>query len=193
MKTIKIQFNILKTIIVLLLFFIFQIGLFSQSVNFTEHIIDNQVDGIRGVYACDIDNDTDNDIVITSLNDHEVALWRNDGGTPVVFTKQIIDNELNTPLYIYTADIDDDGHIDVIASDYDAGEILWWQNNGNNPITWTKKTVTDNFASAHGIFACDIDNDGNTDILSTSEGLDKISWWQNNGENPIVWSENNPI
>ena len=164
-------------------------GIFSQTVNFTEHIIDDAVDGTRGVYACDIDNDGDNDILAASYYDNEVTLWRNDGGTPVLFTKQIIDDNLNGALYIYAADIDDDGNIDVIASEVDAGEIAWWQNDGNNPITWTKQTIAVGFTTAHGVFACDIDDDGHTDILGTSEGLDKISWWENSGTNPIVWTE----
>lgn len=162
---------------------------FSQEINFTEYVIDETVDGIRGVYACDIDNDGDNDILSSSYYDNEIALWLNEGGVPIVFTKQIIDNNLSSALYIYAADIDSDGNIDVIASDVDAGEIVWWKNDGNNPITWIKQSITTSFPTAHGVFACDIDNDGNMDVLGTSEGADKISWWHNNGGNPIIWTE----
>ena len=161
-------------------------------ITFTKHIIDDSFNRVSGLYCCDIDGDDDNDIIGTALGESGITWWRNDGGNPIIWTKQIIDANYRSAIYVYATDIDGDDDIDVIATAASMmGKIAWWENNGGNPPNWTRCTITNQFGMAHGIFALDLDQDGDTDVLGTSASMNRISWWENDASagNGSSWTE----
>ncbi|GAG80366.1 unnamed protein product, partial [marine sediment metagenome] len=48
------------------------------SENFTEHVIDSNLDGAIAVYAIDIDNDTDIDVLSAARDADDISWWEND-------------------------------------------------------------------------------------------------------------------
>lgn len=160
-----------------------------QNITFTKHVIDTHLDYVFGVFACDIDNDDDCDILGAAEEGDEIVLYRNDGGIPINWTRVVIDDAFDGATNIFATDIDGDFDIDVVGSAWHANEIAWWRNDGGNPILWHKYTIRTEFAFAHEVYCHDLDNDGDMDILGASSEDHQIAWWRNNGGNPVRWTE----
>ncbi len=161
---------------------------FSSNITFTKHIIDNNFD-CAGICACDLDNDGDNDMLGASFSYNEIAWWRNDGSEPIIWTKQTIDNNFGGAAYVFAHDVDGDGDNDVLGAAWNDNEIVWWRNDGSEPIIWTKQIIKNNYRNAHEVYACDFEGDGDTDVFGASAGLNEITWWRNDGVDPVVWRE----
>ena len=163
-------------------------SIYFSEISFSKHKIDTNID-FSSVFTCDLDNDNDEDIIATSAIDSCVIWWRNDGGYPITWTEQTIDDNFDGAAYTYACDIDNDYDIDVLGAAWYGNEIAYWSNDGGDPIIWTKQTVKTGYSNAHEVYACDLDNDGDNDVLGASAGLNEITWWQNNGGSPITWIE----
>ena len=161
----------------------------SETINFTEHTVATNFDRVSGLFTTDIDKDNDQDIIGAAINSNEVALWRNDGGNPIQWTKEVIDDNYIGAIYLCAEDINGDGNIDVIATAAIAHQVCWWSNGGGVPIQWTKHIIVSNYTEAHGIIAIDLDKDQKMDIVSTAAALNKITWWKNETGSGTSWIE----
>jgi len=85
----------------------------SEAINFLEHTVATNFDRVSGLFITDIDKDNDLDIIGAAINSNEVALWRNDGGNPIQWTKEVIDDNYGGAIYLCAEDINGDGNIDV--------------------------------------------------------------------------------
>ena len=159
-------------------------------INFIEHPVNDSTDGTCSIYATDIDGDIDLDVLVACREDDQILWFRNDGGSPVNWVKIIIGSNVDNAHSVYAADFDNDGDTDVVGAAYEGSPgIAWWRNDGGNPVVWTKFPVAPGFYNAHEVYACDLDKDDDFDILGASSNLNTISWWRNDGGNPIVWTE----
>jgi hypothetical protein len=180
---------LIKSSSAIVIYFIFVTASAYSDVVFEEHLIDGNSQGNPSLVAGDIDDDGDQDIVGAVMEAGDVVWWRNDGGYPISWQKFIIDYDVPVTFSVYVEDIDGDGHLDVLGTAYYEGLVLWWKNSGQPPITWTRYVVGANFEEAHEVYACDIDNDGDTDVLGASSALSRITLWLNEGGDPIQWTE----
>lgn len=145
----------------------------------TEYPLDTTFSSAHMVYARDIDADGDSDIVAAAYASNDIAWWRNDGGTPVQFTKQIIDGSLLGALGVFVADINNDSHMDVLGTADITDDVVWYSNNGVQPITWSQATIDGNCNGAWPVYAADLDNDGDNDVLAAAYSSDDIYWYEN--------------
>jgi hypothetical protein len=154
----------------------------------TQQLVDATYPGATGVHAADIDGDGDLDIVAAAETPgNKVAWWRNDGGTPIAWTRQLLDNYCPVSCSITTADINHDGRPDVLATSWSLGDVIWWRNEGGDPVTWTRFTIDANFGGAHDAYAADLDGDGDLDVVGAAGIHNRVAWWRNQGGDPIVW------
>jgi hypothetical protein len=161
----------------------------AKTPRFSEHIIDDNAHGTASLHACDVDGDGDVDILGAVLEESMVVYWRNDGGNPIVWVRQVVDSSFSNAISVYAADLDGDDDNDVVAAAATGDEIAVWYNGGGANITWTKQTVNKGYDFAHEVYAKDVDLDGDNDILAASTHLNTIAWWRNDGNEPIVWTE----
>jgi len=154
-----------------------------------EHNIINPTNGYAGIYACDIDNDGDIDVVVGEIWNHRISLFRNNGVTPLQWTYQIIGSPFYSSASVYCADLDDDGFKDILGVARNGAEVAWWRNPGNNTSAWIKQTIKSGYYFPHEVFSCDFDSDGDMDVFVANSGLSRMDWWRNDGGNPIVWVE----
>src|SRR5438094_970189 len=81
------------------------------------------------------------------------------------------------------ADLDLDGKLDIVANSSNAATgVAWYQNNGGNPVTWTKRTLTTSIA-ATGVVVANLHSNGDRapDIIASgTSGTVNIDWWANN-------------
>lgn len=163
----------------------------------TEYTLDSNFGMAHMVYAFDLDSDADIDIVAAAYAANDIAWWRNDGGTPAQFTKQLIDGSLLGTLGVYAADINNDGHLDVLGTSDFADDVVWYSNNGAVPVTWSKFTIDGNCNGAWPVYASDLDNDGDADVLAAACSSNAIYWYENGlvgiHENSMIPVNDRPI
>ena len=160
----------------------------AADVPLTPYTIDSNFDDPGSVYACDVDGDGSIDVLGAATNTNQIAWWKNGGGTPVTWTKYLIADAFSTAICVYAEDMDGDLDMDVLGAAWWRNQIAWWSNDGGNPIVWTKQAIANGFTNAHEVYACDVDRDGDADVLGASAGNHTIVWWRNDGGSPVVWT-----
>jgi PKD repeat protein len=108
----------------------------------------------------------------------------------ISFTEHLVDNNFDGPAGIFIKDVDNNGFNDIVAAGADANDICVWLHNGDNPVTWTKEIVDENFIGAIYVFAEDVDGDSLIDIVGAGWNAHEVAWWKNlGGSNPIQWEK----
>jgi len=161
----------------------------AASVSFTEATVDSAFGGPAGVYVADVDGDGHKDILGAASDDADIAWWQNDGAYPVTWTRQTVADAFGGAIFVYAEDVDGDLDTDILGAAWNRDQIAWWSNDGGDPIVWTKQIIVSGYTQAHEVYACDLDKDGDIDVLGASAGLGDLTWWRNDGGSPIVWIE----
>ena len=65
------------------------------------------------VFAIDLDDDGDVDVLGASMDSSDVIWWENDGKES--FTKHVVDDYFEAATPVYAVDVDDDYDIDIVA------------------------------------------------------------------------------
>ena len=65
----------------------------------------------------------------------------------------------------------------MLSASYNDDKISLYVNNGSE--SFTERSITTNAVYASGVYATDLDKDGDIDVLSSSESDDKIAWYEN--------------
>ncbi|MCI5057393.1 MAG: VCBS repeat-containing protein, partial [Flavobacteriales bacterium] len=85
------------------------------------------------------------------------------------------------PVDVRTADINDDGLMDILTASSEDDKFAWFQNLGNG--SFKQHVLTDQGNNAKSIYEVDLDNDGDLDILTAANSDTKVSWFENLGQN----------
>lgn len=149
------------------------------SESFTKVTIDSNAPGVRDVDVGDIDNDGDIDIVISQVDSTPDGVYWYDNDGSENFTKRTI-STLDNPIYVGLADINEDGELDVIATAWSIGDVVYYQNLGGTPSTFSTTVIDDNLAGPLDFAAGDIDGDGDIDII-VGHSSTSLQFYENNG------------
>ena len=144
-----------------------------------KHPIDGNLFDVVGVYVADIDGDDTSDVVAAGFATDDVVWYENGGGVPITWTKWTIDANLDGAIWVYAADIDGDTDLDVVATGEFAGDVVWYENGGGVPITWTKWTIDADLAGATVVSVGDIDGDDALDVVTAGVLADAVVWYEN--------------
>ena len=146
-----------------------------------QQIITTQVEDIVAIYATDLDGDGDQDVLSASLSDDKIAWYENDGTGN--FGAQVIIDLVDFANDIYPADLDGDGDQDVVATFSTA--LVWYENDGKGNFRGQQvifSQANDTFFNPDGVYATDLDGDGDQDVLSASSFGNGIAWYENDGQ-----------
>ena len=135
-------------------------------------------------YAADLDNDGDVDVLSVSFNDDTIAWYENDGAFPPSFTRRVITSTANGAYDVYAADLNRDGHLDVISASFNDDTIAWYENDGTSSPSFLEWTITASRDGAVSVTAGDLDNDGTMDVVAGSWNDNTIVWFENQGFAP---------
>lgn len=146
-------------------------------------VISTEVDSPSFVYADDIDGDGDMDVLSASRLANKISWYQNLDGFGTFGAQQVV--SLNTELAnaIITADLDQDGDLDILSASIEDDKIAWYRNIDGAGTFGAQQLISTNADGAYSVFAIDINGDGNTDVVSSSRYDDKIAWYENIGIN----------
>jgi prepilin-type N-terminal cleavage/methylation domain-containing protein len=145
----------------------------------TRYQIDSSWTNMRGIAYGDMDGDLDIDVVGISTS-QSASWWENDGNPKQNnWTKHVIASNFGGDSVI-TSDFDGDGDIDVIGASSGGDKIVYWENTGGGSFAGTYVIVYgDEVNGVNDIYAVDVDNDNDIDIVSANGVADTVTWWMN--------------
>ena len=147
--------------------------------NFTEHMVDSQINAIHTVIPRDVDLDGDMDVLAAACMSSQVAWYENDGNQN--FTKHYL-GYCAGALWLDAADLDNDGDNDLFGAPQGASKLAWWENPGNQQFV--KHNINSTFTQSFCVVPAMMDNDNDIDLVAIGWNSNKISWFENKLESP---------
>jgi hypothetical protein len=145
------------------------------------HTVDVDFADPRCVYSEDIDGDGDMDVLgaaALGISD-DISWWENADGTGTSWIKHIVHGYFFEGSHaVYSADMDNDGDMDILGSCFYEGEVDWFENLNGLGTSWSEHHIDGNFGGPNSIYAEDINGDGIMDILGAARVWDDITWWE---------------
>jgi hypothetical protein len=154
-------------------------------IAWTKHLIRRFFYGARSVCVQDINADNEADVLSTAAVSQEVTVWF--GSQDSTWIQQVVDNQLNGAHQAKFFDLDGDGDQDIVAAGYNANQVVWYRNDGGDPIAWTKYVIDAAFTTALCVTAADFDQDGFLDVAATATGSSDVAWYRNTDGTGLVW------
>lgn len=147
----------------------------------TGHIIENASDGIEEITISDLDNDGDLDVIAAVFNLDTLAWFENLDGLGTFGSRQVISNQVEAILSVDTADVDNDGDQDILATipDFTDGGLLWFENLDGQGNFNTGTFIDQPTPSARSVHATDVDGDGDMDVILPILADDVLVWYEN--------------
>lgn len=162
----------------------------AADVRFTETLIYNDYTYPFGIQAADLDGDGDLDITSSDCAGHNNLYWFENGGKGS-FTRHFIQKMMNDPQpqarfeRHAIADVNADGHPDVVVIENLAGNVKWFENNGTpkDDQPWRMHVITQGtIPGAYDVAVADFDADGDLDVAAATWRLsNKFVWFENDG------------
>jgi hypothetical protein len=127
----------------------------------------------------DVDGDGDVDVVGASELDDALRWYENNGANPPAFTPRNISAQLDALQYFDTADVNDDGVVDVVAASANDNRVTLHVNDAGRPTpSFVLVNVSTNLDNVLAASFGDVDGDGDMDVLASL--LDgRVLWFEN--------------
>jgi hypothetical protein len=161
------------------------------SNHFKEHVVAEKIARVSDVRAGDLDGDGDLDFAVAQFgySDGETRWIENLGNWK--FESHILQN-LSGPINVILSDVDNDGDLDIISLvSQEWEEIYCFINDGKGhfkpKLVWGSNN--EDFGSSN-IFVCDLDKDGDDDILYTNGDSFNYSSPTERPWHGVQWLEN---
>jgi hypothetical protein len=87
----------------------------------------------------------------------------------------LVDGKARHPSFLYPADLDRDGDLDIAAVSSLTGLVYWYENLAEKSFTYRDYIAT--FGSPRWVSAADIDRDGKVDVVAANDN--GVAWWRN--------------
>ncbi|MCP4711420.1 MAG: hypothetical protein GY869_22600, partial [Planctomycetes bacterium] len=129
-------------------------------------VITTTADGAMSVYAADLDGDGDSDIISASFEDDKIAWYENTNGLGNFGAPQEISAMADGAMSVYATDVDGDGDLDVLSASQNDNKIAWYEKSGGTRCSWLEHEISIDAVGAKAVYAADMDNDGDSDVLS---------------------------
>lgn len=153
-----------------------------------QHLVSANTDngGLNFVYAADIDNDNDMDIV--AAYDYGIFWFENLDGQGSFSDAKLISYDVDIALSVQAVDIDGDGNKDVVSSNtYNDSQISWFKNTDGLGNFGPSQQIAGSGINGPNYFSVnDIDGDGDMDIVASAYDI----YFPDFSGNYIAWYEN---
>ncbi len=175
------------------------------SVEWTKHMIEENVPETRTMRSADFDGDGDADLLGTIRKSHETVWYENKNeNTNITWDRHVIDNQSRCPTHGNPVDMDGDGDTDVVMAlgfifdpnskdpsnsiRREDSQIVWYENDEPRKALWKKHVVEERFDDSFEATAADLDGDGDIDIAATTwRNPGRVAWFENSGDPHKGW------
>jgi len=149
----------------------------------TGHALPSTANRLDGVEGADLDGDGDLDVAATSTSDGTL-MWYESDGTPSDggWTEHPVSDALDTVRKVESADLDQDGDLDLTVTDLDTDRIVVFLNDGS-PVDggWVRHESDSTVNAPLGVILADLDEDGDLDVATAANYGDAVQWAPNRG------------
>ncbi|MBM81540.1 MAG: hypothetical protein CMJ78_13245 [Planctomycetaceae bacterium] len=162
--------------------------------NFKKHIIQkDDPERLERHMVGDVDGDGDLDVVIVK-NLRGDLLWFENNGKPTsgsLWRRHVITTNLPYAYDVALADYDQDGDMDVAASNWLSHEFNWFENDGSPADgKWQKHLIEKDVKETRTMRTADFDGDGDMDLLGTARVGNQVIWYENQrGAKKLIWKK----
>ena len=144
-----------------------------------QQIVTAAAGGATSIFAADLDGDGDPDVLAAAFDGDEVLWCENASGTGSFGPPQVISTAVDAPHSVFAADLDGDGDPDALSASIFDDRIAWYENAGGTGSFGAQQLISTAADFPESIHAADLDGDGDSDVLSASDGDDKVAWYEN--------------
>jgi hypothetical protein len=131
------------------------------------------------ITIADVNKDGKPDLITSNSSGNTISIFRNNStGGSLSFGEKVDYTAGSTPSFITTGDMDGDGKIDIILSNYSSGSISIFRNYSNNALV-SFAPKQDLLTGVSNIVIADLDGDGKADIFAGRKLNGKASILQN--------------
>lgn len=135
-----------------------------NGIEFTETIIDNQLDGALALRIDDINQDGHDDILVGSYFGNTITVFYNDGTGQ--FSKQELSANKTKPTTILTGDVDNDGDVDIVFNASN-DKAVWLLENNQGVFVESFIALSDQIIK--DLAFTDVGHDNNLDVVNVSD------------------------
>ena len=148
-----------------------------------QQVLSDTADAASDVVAADLDGDGDLDVLTSSEFDTTLSWFENLDGLATFGPERIISSSASEVGSVLAVDLDGDGDLDLLTAPLPAAfppvDVLSYENVDGLGNFVQMQNVTQGSTELDGIFAADLDGDGDPDLLGTSDGDSRIAWHAN--------------
>ena len=135
--------------------------------------------GVATTIAADVDGDGDLDVLSAFAGGDTIAWYENTDGQGSFGPRQVITATADFAAFVFAADLDGDGDLDVLSASQFDDKIAWYENTDGQGSFAPEQIISTSADGARSVVAADLDGDGDLDVLSASNTDNKIAWYEN--------------
>jgi len=139
----------------------------------------------QGVTAADVNGDGRPDLIVANFSSRNVSLLRNTSNGSLSFAAAVNMATGYNPFSVTTADVNGDGHLDLISANVTSDDVSVLRNRGDGTFF-----PSVSFAAGLGptsLAAADLDRDGDLDLAVGNATSEQLSVLINDGHGGFGW------
>lgn len=149
------------------------------TASFTAQSISTTISNPRGAVSAFVDPDERPDVIAYS-RDGFIRLYIQAAAEGTFDPPVDVTAALNNVDDLTTADINEDGDVDLVSAADDPTGLVWWESSGGYSPGFTLFTIDPTSRYEH-VGVADVDGDGDFDVVGYADGFGELRWFENDG------------
>jgi hypothetical protein len=136
----------------------------------------------------DLDGDDDDDLI--ALRGTPAApeiIWLENLFPSSAWAERPVATDCFRPADVIAADLDGDTDLDLVSACYEEEVVKWHENLLGDGTLWQTRDIAPNMLYVSRLTTADLDDDGDLDVLSSSEGGPSLAWHENAAGDGSAW------